>query len=273
MNPEPGPLEQLLTKIEQRESLAPRVGRILQEPTPAAARWYDKPVLVGFIGTVIAAVLPATTAIDGCISKSTDLELARRKLEHEISTGYISSYALKDALIQALNPELSQTHRLRALRFLAAVAPDRVLREWARTEYERAAEYMDIAHARRLLGVQEAPAQQAAPVEAEAVASARSPEGALQGQWPQNEIVNVEAGDKDRTTRLLEEHVRDMRDPRAAVAKIKTEIGRINSDPDIPADTKTERRKELEQRLIWLEESSSFANAGGQSGSDKETKG
>lgn len=241
------------------------MGRILQEQSPPTGRWYDRPILVGFLGTVIAAVVPATSAIDGCISKSKELELSERKLTHEVSTDYINSYALKDALMQSLNPDLSQTHRLRALRFLAQVAPDRALKEWAASEYREATAYAEIGrtlealeHARAPQGIPEAPG--------------RAPEGQTPEQWPRNDVPGA-SEPEDPQVRLVNEINEDARDPKAALTKIKAEIARLEANPDIPADEKTFKLENLKNRLLSLEKRSDFAHVDASPGPGRQTKG
>ncbi len=110
-----GPLQELVERLESQNDLARRIAQLSAvESAPPPVRWYDRPVLVGFLGTLLAVVVPSVTAIDGCLSKSTELELARQRLTHEISKEYVASYAHKEALAQALNPSLSPTHRFRA---------------------------------------------------------------------------------------------------------------------------------------------------------------
>ncbi len=131
-------LHALVLELEQKDDLVDRIAK-LSDPRPA--RWYDRPILLGFLGTLFAAVIPSATAINGCIQKSTELQLAKQRLDHEITSAYISSYALKDALVQALNPSLSAAHRIRALRFLEIAVQDSGVRKWAQAEMMIAKEY------------------------------------------------------------------------------------------------------------------------------------
>lgn len=263
-------VEQLLKKIEQEEQLAERVGRLLKERSPAPSRWYDKPVLVGFLGTIIAAVVPATAAIDGCINKSTELELARSRLEHEVSNDYINSYALKDALTQALNPDLSQVHRLRALRFLGAVAPDQHLREWALQEYRDATEYAKLVNSKNL--VESAGPTDRASAAVERAEPAEPVDGSLQAQWPRNDMTNA-IEDDNPTLRRLNERLEDLKDPKAARQKIEAELARLQRDLSIPGDVKTERLQWLNERLELLIQSSDFAHIPNSRNSDKHSRG
>lgn len=129
-------IQALVTKLEKQDDLARRIAKLTaSEVSATPSRWYDRPILVGFLGTVLAAIVPSATAINGCLTKSTELELDKQRLAHQVSSDYVSSYALKDALTQALNPSLSEAHRYRALRFLAAAAQDEPIREWAKAEY------------------------------------------------------------------------------------------------------------------------------------------
>lgn len=253
-------IEDALKRIEERETLAHRVSQIIHKAPPPADRWYDKPILVGFLGTLIAAVVPATSAIDGCISKSKDLELAETKLKHEISTDYVNSYALKDALTQALNPELSQTHRLRALRFLGRVAPDLALREWAMNEYREATTYVEIDRALQGLEKPRAPGvEERTP----------SAEGSLQGQWMRNDPNN----DEDPRVRLTKDISEDAKDPNGALSRIQREIEQLDADPYMPEDEKDFRRSQLKERLQSLKSRSDFAHVDNLPGAGNRTNG
>jgi hypothetical protein len=206
-----GDLQALVTKLEKQDELAIRISKLMA-PNVSIMRWYDRPILVGFLGVLVAAIAPITTTINAYIQKDTDLQLAQQRLEYEISSGYLSSYAVKEALTQALNPSLSLAHRARALRFLEIVVKNEKVHDWVKSEMRIASEYEDIKADDVLFGDE------------------------------------AESSSAD----LFALKIEDQKNPRKSRIKIKREVSRILNDPNLPDDEKLPRLKALRERLEAL---------------------
>lgn len=98
--------------------------------------WWRQPIPTTIIVAIVAAVAPATTAVQTWLTRSTELELKElesrhqrslelQKQEHEIQHRY---------LLLALEKREDESKRLPVLRFLSKLQSEPVLSSWAKAE-------------------------------------------------------------------------------------------------------------------------------------------
>lgn len=92
-------------------------------PVPEGAKppWWRNGKLIATLTTVVAAVVPASTAIQGYYRNRRELALQESKQAHEIRTSYLDRLDKPGS-------------RLRTLRFVLATTDDAVLKAWAEAE-------------------------------------------------------------------------------------------------------------------------------------------
>jgi hypothetical protein len=82
------------------------------------APWWRKASVVTTMTGILAAIIPATTAIQGHFQKERELALAERKQTEDLRTSYLDRMK-------------TPGEHLRTLRFAIATTPDVLLRAWA----------------------------------------------------------------------------------------------------------------------------------------------
>jgi hypothetical protein len=93
-------------------------------PEGAKLPWWRNGKLVATLTAVVAAIVPATTAIQEHYRNRRELALQESKQAHEIRTSYLDRLDKPGA-------------RLRTLRFVLATTDDAVLKAWAHAETQQ----------------------------------------------------------------------------------------------------------------------------------------
>jgi len=106
--------------------LQAELGRLRKPPLP----WWRRGAVVATLTTIIAAVIPVTTAVQAHYEKERQLALEESKQAHEIRTSYLDRLEKPGA-------------RLRTLRFVLATTADPSLRQWAQAETKKVQEELD----------------------------------------------------------------------------------------------------------------------------------
>jgi hypothetical protein len=106
------------------------------DAAPGQYPWWRQPIPTTVIVAIVAAITPATTAVQTWLTRSTELELKElesshqrtlelQKQEHEIQHRY---------LLLALEKREDESKRLPVLRFLSQLQSEPILSTWAKAE-------------------------------------------------------------------------------------------------------------------------------------------
>jgi hypothetical protein len=117
---------------EERDKLLAQkeIAQLRAEIRSMNGPWWRRAPIVTALTTIVAAIVPTTTAVQGFIEKQKQLDLETAKESDAIRSAYLDRLKDPDA-------------RFFTLRFVMATSDDPKMREWAKTELEHLSKQLD----------------------------------------------------------------------------------------------------------------------------------